>query len=118
MVSRKILPRMGLWSLALVGIIVEARPLGIASDCSAGLRNASQRQQHGVGIITSLGSSQRHFMGITFDSSPLPILPFSRLSLSVSPARALTTLLLTTSLLPVFPSFRQGVDRTKNICTI
>ena len=44
----KILPRMESWPLSLVGSIVEANPLGIASDCFAGLCNASQRQPWGT----------------------------------------------------------------------
>ena len=47
MVSIKTLPKLEPLSLSLHGIIVEAIPLGIASDCSAGLRNASQRHHTG-----------------------------------------------------------------------
>jgi len=53
MASCKTLPKMGLWSLALAGMIVEAIPLRIASDCSAGLRIASQRQPAWIASCSS-----------------------------------------------------------------
>ena len=39
--SSKTVPRMGAWSLELVGIIVEAIPIGIASDAFGMPRNDS-----------------------------------------------------------------------------
>jgi len=50
--SSKTVPRMGAWSLELVGIIVEAIPIGIASDCCVASLLAMPRNDSLGGIAS------------------------------------------------------------------
>ena len=56
MASRKRLPRMESWSLSLLRIIVEAMPIGIASDCCVASLLAMPRNDTFRAINASLCS--------------------------------------------------------------